>query len=120
MQTYCFDGCYNLKSVKLAEGVEELKYYAFQGTQIEAIYLPKSIESPDALEAMLNLKTITVAKDNPYYTAVNGVLFTKDKKKLVRYPARGSRTYTIPNGVELFATQLSKIVMLKRFIFQIQ
>lgn len=100
LHTYCFDGCYNLKSVKLAEGVEELKYYAFQGTQIEAIYLPKSIESPNALEAMLNLKTITVAKDNPYYTAVNGVLFTKDKKKLVRYPARGPRTYTIPNGVE--------------------
>ena len=89
-----------MKSVKLAEGVEELKYYAFQGTQIETIYLPKSIESPNALEAMLNLKTITVAKDNPYYTAVNGALFTKDKKKLVRYPARGPRTYTIPNGVE--------------------
>lgn len=75
--------------------VKKIKYLTFQGTQIEAIYLPKSIESPNALEAMLNLKTITVAKDNPYYTAVNGVLFTKDKKKLVRYPARGLRTYTI-------------------------
>ena len=31
-------------------------------------------------------KKISVAKDNPYYTDVDGVLFTKDLKRLICYP----------------------------------
>jgi hypothetical protein len=39
--------------------------------------------------------------DNPNFTAIDGVLFTKDMKHLVAYPIGNTRTaYTVPNGVE--------------------
>lgn len=96
---YSFENCTNLKTIKLADGVQKLNACAFDGTQVESIYLPKTVDNVDALKSMMFLKSITVAKDSTNYTSENGILFSKDKKKLVRYPACGAKTYTIPNGV---------------------
>jgi hypothetical protein len=49
-----------------------------------------------------NLTTINVASSNKNYTSVDGVLFTKDMKTLIKYPMKKIDTcYVIPNGVEV-------------------
>ncbi len=46
------------------------------------------------------LQSINVSSQNPTYTSVDGVLFTKDKKTLIAYPAGKQLTnYSIPDGV---------------------
>lgn len=49
----------------------------------------------------LALEEINVNEDNPFLKSVDGVLYSRDGKKLLSYPAakRGS-TYTIPSEVE--------------------
>ena len=43
---------------------------------------------------------INVDKDNKYFSSENGILFNKDKSKLIYYPNKKSEeTYTIPNSV---------------------
>ena len=73
-------------------------------------------------------KKITVAEDNPYYTDIDGVLFSKDLKRLICYPCgKSGKTYEVPDTVEIidehaFAdnTHLRKVVLpssLKRIEF---
>lgn len=73
-------------------------------------------------------KKISVAKDNPYYTDIDGVLFTKDLKRLICYPCgKSGKKYVVPDTVEIidehaFAdnTNLRKVVLpssLKRIEF---
>ena len=52
------------------------------------------------------LTTIEVNADNTAYCSMDGVLFTKDRKTLVQYPAGKSNTdYEIPTGVERIGHQ---------------
>jgi hypothetical protein len=51
-----------------------------------------------------SLVTITVDSDNEYFTDINGVLFTKDKTTLIKYPTgRESIEYTVPDGTVCIA-----------------
>lgn len=64
-------------------------------------------------------KKITVAKDNAYFSDIDGVLFSKDLKRLLCYPCgRTGSSYVVPDTVEVideyaFAdnTNLRKIVL---------
>lgn len=48
-----------------------------------------------------SIKKIFVENDNEFYCAEAGVLFSKDKKTLVRYPlASPEKVYTVPEGIE--------------------
>ena len=48
------------------------------------------------------MKTYEVAADNPHFTSVDGVIFSKDMKLLVNYPSNKSGSaYTIPDNVEM-------------------
>ncbi len=47
------------------------------------------------------LKSITVDNNNKFYYSEDGVLFNKEKTKLIQYPVGNNRgEYIIPNGVE--------------------
>lgn len=64
-------------------------------------------------------KKITVAKENPYYTDIDGVLFSKDLKRLICYPCgKSGKTYEVPDTVEIIDeyafednTNLRKVVL---------
>lgn len=52
------------------------------------------------------LKQIIVDKDNPNFMSDDGILYSKDGKKLIRYPnARPDTHFDIPEGVEVIASQ---------------
>ena len=83
--------------------VKKIKDGAFAGcTDIESITIPKSVNQilGKAFTGCSNLKTFYVAEENMKYCSDNGVLFDKDKKTLVAYPANKEDTiYTIPYSV---------------------
>lgn len=50
----------------------------------------------------VSLKEIVVSEDNPYFTSVDGVLYTKDKKVLVYYPYNKDEwNYTVDPSCEI-------------------
>ena len=68
------------------------------------IIIPKTIKNiaTNAFNNCFSLKSIEVNKDNKYYLSEDGVLFNKDKTKLIRYPEalEFKKTYEIPEGVK--------------------
>ena len=75
-----FLGCTSLKSVKLSTGVAKIDKNAFGSCSA--------------------LQEIQVAKDNPNFSSLNGVLYSKKQDTLVIYPAaKADAAYIIPSGV---------------------
>lgn len=75
-----FLGCTSLKSVKLSTGVAKIEKNAFGSCSA--------------------LQEIQVAKDNPNFSSLNGVLYSKKQDTLVIYPAaKADAAYIIPSGV---------------------
>lgn len=61
-----------------------------------------TVVHPDSFPSLL--ESIEVHPDNPVFCSVDGVLFSKDRKTLVRYPGlRENRNYAIPEWVEAVA-----------------
>ena len=70
---------------------------------VETIYIGKDVKYIDETSFFYckMLKAIEVDGANEYYTSVDGVLYTKDMKKLLAYPLMKEDTvYAIPEGVE--------------------
>ncbi|MCD7884658.1 MAG: leucine-rich repeat protein [Lachnospiraceae bacterium] len=121
-----FTGCYALAEIAIPEGVTEIQDGVFSHcTALVSVSLPSTLTSigsmafdsciqlsgitipagvtsigDDVFTVCYNLAEIQVASSNSSYCSVDGVLFTKDKKALVRYPsAKADTSYTIPSGV---------------------
>ncbi len=97
----------NLTEVQLGNTVETIGVYAFrQCTALPGISIPDSVKEiqGDAFNGCGAMETITVGEKNPSYTAPENVLFTKDMKTLIYYPAQRSGSgYTVPEGVTAIA-----------------
>ena len=77
---YTFDGCTSLVSVTIPDSVTSIGYGAFDGCS--------------------SLTSIVVAEGNTAYCSVDGVLFSKDMKTLLQYPAgRSDDSYIILDSV---------------------
>lgn len=123
-----FAACYVLENVSLPESLEVINHRAFSLCMaLKSVVLPDSVKKIgnsafyqcDALESLTigkgvaeignnafayskSLKEIKVAEGNEAFVDVDGVLYTKDKKTLVRYPAAKAETaVTVPDGVEV-------------------
>ena len=98
-----FSSLSGVKRVVLSEGITSVGSYTFFGcAELKLVNLPSSV-TEIGLAAFLGcslLKTISVDESNTAFSADDGVLFSKDKKTLVQYPAGKNLTsYTIPDGV---------------------
>ncbi len=94
--------------VVIPDGVKTIKTYAFNAVDIDpdvhisSITIPASVTSlePFALAYLPGPDTFIVSEANPNFTSVDGVLFSKDRTTLIRYPAsNAATTYGIPSGV---------------------
>lgn len=84
------------------ETVVAITSNAFSGCEmLEFVSIPESIESigKNAFSACPSLAYIDVDMNNEYYSSVNGVLFSKSKDTLVKYPSNKSsdKYYLSPN-----------------------
>lgn len=99
-----FADCYNLEEVKLGNGVKKIEVGAFTNcTSLTSLDLPKSVKKIgyNAFVRCDKLASYNVDKDNESYCDVDGVLYTKDRTKLVSYP-RGkevaNQTYAVDSS----------------------
>lgn len=80
-------------------GVEYIDNNALQASmELESFHITKSVKSIGELVFLFctQLTEITVDPDNQYFTSVDGVLYSKDKTRLMAYPpGRASNSYEI-------------------------
>ena len=93
----------DLKSIDIGNGVEIIGRNAFCGSDyLETLIIGDSLSTIEynAFHICSGLKNITVSENNQTFSAVNNVLFNKDKTKLLRY-CTGSYdgAYSIPKTV---------------------
>ena len=80
-----YQNCYKLTQLTLPKGFMEFTGYPFYNCP--------------------NIKEFIVHSDNPFYKSVDGILWTKDGKTLMMYPAGKEGTeYQVPDGVEALWT----------------
>lgn len=77
-------------------------------SKLTSLTIPKSVQyiEPGAIQECVNLAEINVDKDNEVYSSdEHGVLFNKDKTKLIMYPeGNKSQEYVIPDTVTSIGT----------------
>lgn len=78
--------------------------YAFSGASaLETLHIPAGLRyiSYTYFEDVPNLKTIIVDPDNAYMSVVDGVIYSKDLKRLLYYPTGlADLSFTVPDFVE--------------------
>ncbi len=95
--------CSKLASIDIPAGVTSIGDNAFYNcNKLTSIEIPSSVTSigRGAFSSCSALETFDVKEGNTAYVDAEGVLFTKDMKKLVQYPASKKGTsYKIPDAV---------------------
>ena len=126
IRDHAFDNCTSLTSIEIPSGVTSIGNSAFKNcTSLASIEIPSSvtsigneafayctnltsIEIPSGVTSIENyafsnctsLNSINVDKDNQSYSSEDGILFDKEKKKLITYPAgKKEKEYNIPSSV---------------------
>ena len=99
---WSFSDCSSLASVTIPDSVTSIGDCAFYGCiSLTSVTIGNGITSiNDSFSGCVSLKSFTVSESNSAYSSKDGVLFNKNKTKLVAYPAGKTNTsYTIPNSV---------------------
>ncbi len=98
-----FRECTTLTSVTIPDGVTEIAGHAFERcSELTTLTIPKSVTTLDGsvVGGDPKLTAIRVDAANPAYCSdADGVVFSKDKTTLVRYPPGRAGSYTVPNFV---------------------
>lgn len=89
----------------IPEGITSIEGGALYNSRLTQLNLPESCTAlqTEWIQEPLYIETFTVAAGNAVYSAADGVLFNKDMTELVKFPAKKSTTYKIPNGVTSIA-----------------
>ena len=96
-----FEYCNNLESFAFGPNVTQIDAAVFSNcNSLSSVSIPASLTKigVSAFGGCTALTAFTVASANPVFSAINGVLFSKDKKKLLVCPSGISGTYAIPEG----------------------
>lgn len=124
-----FEGCGKLTSVEIPEGFKTIGFQAFQNTfALTGIKLPSTLETignncftysgltslhfpaafraygDNAITGLTALTAYTVDSESQYFTAVDGVLYSKDMKTINSFPlACGLTTYEVNAATDSIA-----------------
>lgn len=116
---HVFRDCDSLTSITIPNSVKIIGDYAFSSCKsLTSIIIPNSVTSIGVHISLLkkfsdsvnnigymfsgcsSLTSINVEKDNKYFSSQDGILFNKDKSKLLCYPCgKKEELYTIPYSV---------------------
>ncbi|HEY5569925.1 MAG TPA: leucine-rich repeat domain-containing protein, partial [Bacteroidales bacterium] len=97
-----FSGCGEILSITMPQSVTVIDSSAFRWcSALTSLIIPKSVTKIEyeALRGCKAMNQFVVEKGNDYYSAEDGVLFSKSKSVLIAYPREKAKSYTIPSGV---------------------
>lgn len=101
---YTSDKYNNIKYLIIEEGITATGYGNFSFyNNLRYVYLPSTLVDfkASSISNCDNLYYISFPNDNPVYTVENGIMFSKDKTELVKYPEdKEGHTYEIPSHVK--------------------
>ena len=116
---FAFHECEKLEQITFFEGLKEIGSGAFSGCALSNVTIPSSVESiaSDSFDCD-SLINIEVDENNQWYKSIEGNLYSKDGRTLIRYAmGKNEESFTIPNAVteigrEAFACcNLSTIIL---------
>ena len=103
---FTFHSCSDLTSVTIGNSVTNIMAGAFfRCSSLTSVTIPDSVTNIDigAFVGCSSLTSIEVGKNNAEYSSEDGVLFSKNKTELIRFPAGKNGYYTIPDNVTSIA-----------------
>ena len=99
-----FENCTSLSSITIPNSMWHIDNDAFKNcTSLTSITIPDGVTKiySNTFSGCTNLTAINVATGNQDYISVNGVLYNKDKTRIIYYPAgKKDKNYTIIDGVK--------------------
>ena len=117
-----FSRCSSLKNILISNGVTTIEDRVFYNCiSLESIVIPDSIIAigDDVFLECRALTSITVGENNKAYKSIDGNLYSKDGKTLIKYATgKNDTTFAIPNNVEAiesrafyYCTSLTSVVI---------
>ena len=99
-----FRDCTALCRLTLGAG-ENLRLMSnvFYNTSLAAVHIPANVEyiGEYCFVGLRSLSAFTVDAANPYYTALGGLLYSKDERKIIAAPAGITGTLYVPKSTEV-------------------
>ena len=93
-----FLGCKSLKRVELPAGLHTIGDSAFSGCNLDVVKLPSTLKT---IGADWECSGFEIPENNAHFRTIDGVLFDKEAKVLIVYPAKkAGESYDVPEGVE--------------------
>ena len=99
----CFGQCFQLREVRLSKQLTTIGEYAFKDCiSLGKMEIPASCTeiAGNAFEECPSLTAFVVDDENDVYTAVDGILYTKDMSLLLRCPESRREPVSLPCGME--------------------
>ena len=103
IETNAFYNCTSLNSIKISDGISSVGAHTFSYcSSLKKVDFPASLTDIEGelFYGCNNLESIFVDFDNTKFLSVNGVLYTKDHKKIIAYPNAKGKDYKIIDGTE--------------------
>lgn len=102
IKTSAFERCTVLSDIILPSSLQVIDSRAFYSTALVSVSVPSSVVNigKDAFNDIYALKEIKVDEANTVYSDIDGVLCSKTKTVLLRYPNSKGKTYTVPNTIK--------------------
>ena len=97
-----FGHCSGLTGITIPNTVAIIEGYSFMDcTGLTSVAIPSSVTDFDAraFQGCANLASLVVDENNLNYCSIEGVVYSKDRTKLIRYPNAKQSVFTIPNHV---------------------
>ena len=102
IESWALRGC-GITIVHISDGISSIESFAFENCKnLETVKIGSTVSSIDAFafDGCSSLRLFTVVADNNNFQTVDGVLYSKDLKKLFLYPPGNLRTvYDVLEGV---------------------
>ena len=99
---WTFMGCSSLKSIFIPNGITKIDDAFSDCSSLTNIYIPDSVVEINhfSFDGCISLQSIMVSANNPYYSSVDGILYSKDKTRLIKVPeGLKSEIIVVPYGV---------------------
>ena len=108
---WALSDCKKLKTIQLPATLKNIDDFAFCFTILENLDLPDSVQTIGESVFPSTLKQINVSENNMYFSSEGGVLYNKNKTKIIKYPSsKQDEEYIMPDTVESIGFSWDKSV----------